>query len=136
MKRQIFNFLLITLISAMLLSCGEKKQEVNKGIGPIQNVTLGEIDAARVVKGKTIFEEKCSSCHKLNEKYIGPALGDIIQRRSPEWIMNMILNPEQMVLEDPDAQELYNTYLTPMVSQGLTEEDARDVLEFLRDSAP
>ena len=110
----------------------EDSQSVNKGIGPIQSVTLGAIDSAKVARGKEIFASKCTSCHKLDEKYVGPALGDIIHRRSPEWIMNMILNPEQMVQEDPDAQELYSNYLTPMVSQDLSQADARDVLEYFR----
>ena len=47
--------------------------------------------------------------------------------------MNMILNPEQMVKEDPLAKELLIEFNgSPMANQGLTEEDARAVLEYFR----
>lgn len=67
----------------------------SKGVGPITSVELGEIDQAMADKGKEIFEAKCTACHKTDSKFIGPALQDVVNRRSPEWIMNMILNPEE-----------------------------------------
>jgi hypothetical protein len=56
-----------------------------------------------------------------------------MDRRSPEWIMNMILNPEQMVKEDPIAQQLLVEYnMAPMANQGLTEDQARKIVEYFR----
>lgn len=104
----------------------------NKGIGPVDQVELGPIDEAMAAEGKQIYEEKCTACHKVDKKYIGPAPAGIMKRRSPEWIMNMILNPEQMVKEDPIAKELLKEYLSPMADQGLTREEARKILEYFR----
>ena len=59
-------------------------------------------------------------------------LAGVTQRRSPEWIMNMILNPEEMVANDPIAKELLVEYNSPMANQSLTEEEARGILEFFR----
>jgi hypothetical protein len=45
----------------------------------------------------------------------------------------MILNPDQMVKEDPIAKALLVEYNNiPMIGQGLTEEQARKILEYFR----
>ena len=105
----------------------------NKGIGPIKSLELGAIDQAMVAAGKIVFKEKCTACHKPTRRFVGPAPKGIMDRRSPEWIMNMILNPEQMVKEDPDAEALMAEYnYAPMANQNLTEEEARQILEYFR----
>ncbi len=104
----------------------------NKGIGPITSVELGELDPAMAEEGRLIYEEKCSACHKATERYIGPAPAGILDRRTPEWVMNMIMNPEQMVKEDPIARDLLKEYLSPMANQSLTEEETRKILEYFR----
>jgi cytochrome c len=106
----------------------------NKGIGPIKSVTLGaQIDQAMAKEGEEVYKKMCSACHKPTEKFIGPAQIGVLERRSPEWIMNMILNPEQMVKEDPLAKKLLIEYNgSPMANQHLTEAQARAVLEYFR----
>ncbi|MEG9326798.1 cytochrome c [Salinimicrobium catena] len=105
----------------------------NKGIGPVKSVELGDIDAAMATKGADLFKNMCSACHKMDKKFIGPALADVTERRSPEWIMNMILNPEQMIKEDPIAKKLLvESNMAVMANQGLSEEEARAILEYFR----
>ena len=105
----------------------------NKGIGPISSVTLGEIDQALVSEGETVFKAKCTACHKISKKFVGPALKGITERRSPEWIMNMTLNPEEMIQKDPIAKQLLaEANGAPMANQNLTEEEARALLEYFR----
>ena len=104
----------------------------NKGIGPVQSIELGALDIAMASEGEQIYIEKCSACHKPYKKYIGPAPVGILERRTPEWIMNMILNPEEMVKKDPIAKELLAKFPSPMANQNLTEEQARKVLEYFR----
>ncbi len=106
----------------------------SKGVGPITSLTLAsEIDQAMAEKGKTVYEQMCTACHRIGKKFIGPAPNNILERRSPEWVMNMILNPEGMVKEDPLAKELLQEFNgAPMANQGLTEEQARAVLEYFR----
>jgi mono/diheme cytochrome c family protein len=104
----------------------------NKGIGPIKNVKLGAIDDAMVEKGKALFKINCTACHKIKKKYIGPPLKDITKRRSPEWIMNMILNSDEMLKKDPVAKALIAKYTAPMAQQQISKEDVRAILEYLR----
>lgn len=106
----------------------------NKGVGPVTSVDIpDEIDQNLAAKGKEIYDVNCLACHKPDSKFIGPAPKGILDRRSPEWTMNMILNPEQMVKEDPIAKQLLIEYNgSPMANQGLTEEEARAILEYFR----
>src|SRR5690606_8398542 len=104
-----------------------------KGVGPIDNIDLDPtIDQQLADEGKVVFEQYCAACHKIDERFVGPPLKEVTTRRSPEWIMNMILNPEVMVKEDPIAKELLKEYLSPMANQNLTEEQARSILEYFR----
>ncbi len=105
----------------------------NKGIGPITSLKLGPIDQALVEEGQVLYQELCTACHKPNEKFIGPAPAGIMSRRSPEWVMNMILNPDEMLRKDPIAKQLLVEYnMAPMANQGLTEDQARNILEYFR----
>ena len=106
----------------------------SKGVGPVTSVKLDpEIDRKLAVKGKEIYEMMCTACHKPDSKFIGPAPKDILERRTPEWVMNMILNPDVMVNEDPLAKDLLMEFNgSPMANQNLTEEEARAILEYFR----
>ena len=103
------------------------------GIGPVKSVDVSGFDAALAEKGKTIFEGKCSACHRItDEKIVGPGLAGVTKNRKPEWIMNMILNPTEMTQKDPQAKKLLAEHLTQMTNQDVSEPDARALLEFLR----
>ena len=106
----------------------------NKGVGPITSVTLGaEIDQAMATHGAEVYKKMCTACHKPDKKFIGPAPKGVLLRRTPEWIMNMILDPEGMVKNDPLARQLLIEFNgSPMANQNLTEEETRAVLEYFR----
>jgi len=76
---------------------------------------------------------KCTACHQLNDKrLVGPGFQGVTNRRTPEWIMNMITNVDVMLDQDPEAQKLLEECLTRMPNQNITIADARGILEFLR----
>lgn len=153
------NPILIGLMGAVLLfSCQKKEEQTSEvqksasqpvqqtkpapqtesvsdiGIGPVKKVNIDPnvIDKEMAKRGEEIFKMKCSMCHKLDEKYVGPPLKGVSLAMKPEWIMNMILNPIEMTQKDPVAKALYETYLTQMTPQNLSEQEAREVLEYLR----
>jgi len=106
----------------------------NKGVGPIKSLSLdAEIDQTMASHGKDVFKKMCTACHKATKKFIGPAPKNILKRRTPEWVMNMILNPDEMVNKDPLAKKLLIEFNgSPMANQSLSEADARAVLEYFR----
>ena len=109
-----------------------KDFERTNGVGPASAITFGAINQGWVTEGAALFKLKCSSCHKPTKKYVGPAPRGVLDRRNPQWVMNMILDPEKMVKEDPVAKELLTRYLAPMANQSLTEDEARKILEYFR----
>ena len=117
---------------------GEATQEAvadpmqDKGVGPVTSVELGALDNALAAKGEKIFSNNCKACHKIEKRKIGPALKGVTKHRSPEWIMNMILNPERMVKENEAAKKLLMEYSAPMSNQNLSQDEARAVLEYFR----
>jgi cytochrome c len=51
--------------------------ESNNGIGPISAFTLPtEIDQQLVAEGLLLYEIKCTACHKIDKKFIGPSPND------------------------------------------------------------
>lgn len=103
---------------------------------PIQGtMDIGPIDAALAVQGEALYTTRCTTCHKMDERYVGPALGDVMARREPEWVMNMILAPDKMIVTDPEAQALLAEYSVPMTNQNLTRDEARAIVEYLRQTA-
>lgn len=108
--------------------------EKNDGVGPIKAFELPvEIDADLVQKGLDVYEAKCTACHKVEKNFIGPSPKGILLRRNPIWVMNMILNPDEMVKKDPIAKKLLMEFNgSPMANQNLTQEEARAVLEYFR----
>lgn len=105
----------------------------NVGVGPIDELTFDEdVDPAWAAEGKAVYDAKCTACHKVHKRYIGPSPAGIFERRNPAWVMNMILNPEGMVAEDAIAKALLAEYSSPMANQNLTEDEARSVVEYFR----
>ncbi|HTN21231.1 MAG TPA: cytochrome c [Pelobium sp.] len=109
-------------------------KSTGKGIGKFTNVEVSEtIDKAMATKGKAVFETKCTPCHKTtDEKLVGPGLKNITNLRTPEWIMNMITNPEEMTKKDPVAKALFEKHLVQMTFQNVNDEETREIYEFLR----
>lgn len=119
--------------SATTTQDGLSQAQLEKGIGPITQVDLpAAVDAAKAAQGEAIFTTKCAICHKLDERFTAPPLGQVLGRRTPEFVMNMMLNPEEMVKKHPEVKALLAEYFVPMPNQNLTEDDARAVLEYLR----
>ncbi|MEX2595072.1 MAG: cytochrome c [Anditalea sp.] len=107
-----------------------------KGVGEITEVKLeDELDPDMIKMGKSIYDMKCSACHKLtDQRVVGPGFQGVTNRRRPEWIMNMITNVDVMLEKDPTAQALLEECLTRMPNQNVSIGDARSILEFLRNN--
>jgi len=158
MKKNIYYIILIALV----VGCGPKKEEkksfeykrttveekadtpkVEKaavkiekqgGIGPIKSMVFdADINKEMADEGALIFKEKCTACHLANRKLIGPALKGIYDRRSPAWVMNMILNPTEMLQKDETAIALLKEYNNVMMlNQNLSQQETRALAEYFR----
>ena len=106
----------------------------HRGEGKFTKVEIGaSLDAAKADGGKKIYDVKCGACHKLtDEKLVGPGWTGVTSRHAPEWIMNFITNTDAMINKDPKAQAQLEICLVRMPNQNLSDDDARNLLEFMR----
>ena len=150
-----FYFVIAVFISLLIIKCGPNKQKENqndktstdnkdtvvisqgansKGIGRFSNVQLTHpLDENMITKAEPIYNSKCIACHKLtDEKLVGPGWKGVTDRRTSEWIMNFITNTQVMLDKDLQAQSDLVTCIVRMPNQDLTDEQARQMLEFMR----
>jgi mono/diheme cytochrome c family protein len=159
--RQINNSLLLALALGFLVSCGGNESQSSggndeaspgqestsetlgapsydpkRGEGKFtaENTSLGaSLDGAMATSGEKVKDVKCASCHKLTEeKLVGPGWQGVTARRKPEWILNFISNPDPMIEKDPAVQAQLELCLVRMPNQGLNDQEAREILEFMR----
>lgn len=151
MKKLVVVFTTVCL----LFSCGKKEKngedfsqptteettsadpssyDPKRGEGKYSTVELGaNLDQAMATKGEDASGVKCTSCHKMtDEKLVGPGWKGVTERRKPEWIMNFITNPDPMIDKDPEVQAQLEICLVRMPNQGLADDEARSILEFMR----
>lgn len=105
-----------------------------RGEGKFTKVEVGAtIDEKLVQAGTKVFAVKCSACHKLTgEKLVGPGWKGVTERFKPEWIMNFVTNTDAMLNKDPKAQAQLEICLVRMPNQNVTDDDARNIYEFMR----
>ncbi len=113
---------------------GNPSYDPNRGTGKFTKVDISpSLNAAMVEGGTKVFGVKCSACHKLTEeKLVGPGWKNVTHRYSAEWIMNFATNTDEMLNKDPKAQAQLEICLVRMPNQNLTDEDARNIYEFMR----
>ena len=150
-RKSVFATAIIFAASLFFFACGgeeKTKEENSSGTGPAateQNevhgtqIQPGEVKLTTplnqewVTAGKSTYDLKCQSCHKLtDERVVGPGWAGVTKRREPHWIMNMITNVDMMLETDPEAQKLLEQCLVRMPNQNLSKDQAREVLEFMR----
>ena len=150
------NKIAILLMTVSLcISCGKKESSDNdfskpeatettssdpssydpkRGEGKFDTVELGAaLDQAMAKTGEEVAGVKCTSCHKMtDEKLVGPGWKGVTERRTPQWIMNFITNPDPMIDKDPEVQAQLEICLVRMPNQGISDEEARGILEYMR----
>jgi mono/diheme cytochrome c family protein len=154
MRRILACALSIAVAAAALMGCGgggeQGKEQVattstSSSPSPAGSATLppdldqgpraasSAIDEARVKTGEALFQTKgCSACHGFGKRVSCPDLQGVSLRRTAKWMESQILHPDVMTKQDPIAHGLYAQYSLQMPKQGLTQDEARAVIEFLK----
>ena len=93
-----------------------------------------ESDSSVVENGRDLFTGNCTVCHGIDEVVIGPALRDIHERRSEEWIYSFIKNSQKVIQSgDEYAVNLYNEYnKTLMTSFDFNDEELNSIVEYIK----
>ncbi len=95
------------------------EQDINDVIAytddkPVESKTAAATTQAvdpKVKIGKTLFQTHCAACHKLDKKLIGPALGDIADKRTHEWLVAWIKDNNALRASgDKIANDIFKEY--------------------------
>lgn len=90
-------------------------------------------------KGESLFKLNCASCHAMNVKLVGPALQDVHQRRSEEWLLKWIKNNEKLRASgDKDAIAVYNENgkAAMNVFENLSDDQIKSIITYFKDWTP
>ena len=86
-------------------------------------------------KGKTIFTTRCTSCHNVNAQIVGPALANVEQRHTVDWIVNFVHSPKTLIQKnDKQAVALYNQFNQIVMPDhsDLSSDDIKDILAYVK----
>jgi len=113
---------------------GNPSYDPNRGEGKFTKVDISpSLNVAKAEAGSKIYNVKCGACHKLtDEKLVGPGWKGVTNRHAAEWIMNFVTNTDEMITKDPKAQAMLEICLVRMPNQNISDDDARNVYEFMR----
>ena len=109
--------------------------QLEHGIGPVQEPyePPAAVDPEMAAQGGRLFQVNCQACHRMEQDFVGPALGDVLERRTPTFVLNTILNPEEMGRRHPEGRAMRAEFPSAMPYMGVDEEEARAILEYIRD---
>lgn len=97
------------------------------------SVNAQDVDVERQKAGRKLFNANCASCHKLDKKSTGPALGGVEERRENEWLKKWIRNNVELRASgDADAIALYEEWGQSNMTAfpQLTDQNIDDILYY------
>lgn len=91
-------------------------------------------DDAMVAAGEGLFKANCTQCHAINEVVIGPALKNVHERRSKEWLLSWIRNSQKLIQSgDEDAIAIWEEYKkTAMPAYPFSDEEITSLLSYVK----
>lgn len=100
---------------------------------PVPSIAVIPTDAGAVAEGEKVFNAKgCGGCHQFGTKLVGPDLVGLYTRRTTPWVGRMILAPDQMVKQDPQAKKLLAELMVPMPDQNVSDEELPKLLAYIK----
>lgn len=125
----IFLFLLASI------SCDSENKKIEQsiyGIGSFKKLELNPINDSIMRIGMETFKLKCASCHTMEYKNLGPDLSDLLARRQPEWVMNYLLNHQEMLKKDSITIKTNLKFEKNCTIKLNNEDEALALLEYFR----
>ncbi|HTD98671.1 MAG TPA: cytochrome c3 family protein [Mucilaginibacter sp.] len=87
-------------------------------------------------KGEALFKAKCTTCHKIDERLIGPALGpQITSETDDKYLIKWIQNNQALIAaKDPKALKIYKEFdqKAMTVFADLSDADVTNIITYAR----
>ncbi|WP_373522562.1 c-type cytochrome [Aquiflexum sp.] len=116
---------LSTLLLVFLLSMSTQVFAVNPDVSDSEEA---------IAAGKAIFNANCRTCHRLDQKNVGPALRGVSDRHSIEWNKKFIRNSQALIATgDAEAVAIYNEFnqLAMPAHEFLSDDDVMNLLSYI-----
>ncbi|MFW5761125.1 MAG: c-type cytochrome, partial [Cyclobacteriaceae bacterium] len=87
-----------------------------------------------IAEGRTLYQNNCTQCHEIHTGSVGPALANVNERRSTEWLINFIRNSQKVIQSGDDyAVQLYNEYnQTVMPPHDFSDQEILNILAWIQ----
>lgn len=96
------------------------------------------LHAQDVKEGEKIFKSKCTSCHAIDRKVVGPALKGIPETKDEAWLIKWIKNSQALIASgDADAVKIFeeNNKLVMTSFTDLSDDQIKSVLAYITDAS-
>ena len=103
-----------------------------RSIAGISFILLFSTNLAFALDGESIYKANCSSCHKPDKDFTGPALKGARDREpTKEWAYRWVNHVDEMVNTDPYAKALYAKFGSKMTQfSDLKKDEIKAVLDW------
>ncbi|WP_433902311.1 cytochrome c3 family protein [Sphingobacterium puteale] len=96
------------------------------------------LHAQDVKEGEKIFKSKCTSCHAIDRKVVGPALKGVPDTKSEEWLIKWIRNSQALIASgDAEAVKIFEEYNKSVMTSftDLSDDQIKSVIAFIKDAS-
>lgn len=86
-------------------------------------------------KGETLFKGNCTSCHKVADKLVGPALAKVYDKYDRAWLYKWVKNSQAVVKSgDAQATAIFNEYNKSVMTAfpNFTDGDIDNILQYIK----
>ena len=88
-----------------------------------------------ISEGKTIFTSRCTGCHAVDRRVVGPALKDVYNRHDSRWIVNFVHSSQAVIKSgDASAVKLFeeNNQTVMPDHKDLSEPQIKNIMAYIR----
>lgn len=91
-------------------------------------------DEGVIKAGEAAFKANCTQCHQVHAVRIGPALANVYERRSIDWLNSWIKNSQAFIATgDEDAIAIYEEYgKTVMPAYPFSDDEVMELLAYIQ----
>lgn len=90
------------------------------------------------IQGKAVFQKNCTSCHAVQTQIVGPALRNVFDRHSEEWIINFVHSSQTVIKSgNTSAVALFTKFNQTVMPDhaNLSDQDIRNIIGFIREES-
>jgi len=85
--------------------------------------------------GNVLFQQNCVSCHALQTRVVGPALHNVSDRHSEEWIIKFVHSSQTLIKSgDAAAVNLFTQFNQTIMPdhQNLSDQDIKNIITYIK----